>query len=148
MRLRIMFLASIFGTIAFASASALSPPMVDNVYINGVALGEVVEHTFTQHGGTPSITWDNLTFVEYLPFIPGSTNPPFRASFDPDNQLFIWDTTGFARGAYVWSVRASNDAGSDTGTLTIQTFIPEPASASLIIPALMGFAGTYRRRPN
>jgi hypothetical protein len=121
----------------------------NSAHINGVVLGEIVDHTFTQTGGTPPITWDNFTFVDYTPFFSSSNGsaPFLPATFDDNTQLFEWDTVGSPRGTYVWSVRASNDVGSSTGILTIQTYIPEPASVSLATIAFVVLAGMVRRRP-
>jgi hypothetical protein len=120
--------------------------MVDNAFINGFVIGDVLNHTFTQMGGTPPVAWDNFQFVSFEPDIPGSTNPPMNATFDPDNQLFSWDSTGFTRGVYEWSVRATNDFGNSTGALTVRAVIPEPGTAALAALGLIGVVGIRRQR--
>jgi hypothetical protein len=131
-----------------ASANGQSPPMVNSAQITEVLLGDIVYHTFTQTGGTPPITWNDFMFVEYtpLPCCVTGDGPSIPATFDPDTQLFRWNSIGSPRGVYVWSVRASNVAGSSTGTLTLETYIPEPASLWLAVAALMVVAAVVRRR--
>jgi hypothetical protein len=80
--------AFVCSAVAFATANAQSPPMVDDAHIPNFLVGGFLNHTFTQTGGSTPVSWDNFLFVSFEPDIPGSTNPPMNATFDPDTQLF------------------------------------------------------------
>jgi hypothetical protein len=108
-------------------------------------------HTFTLAEGTPPVTWDDFQFVSYTPLPNHGGNgiaAAANATFNPDNQLFSWQSVGAPLGTYVWSVRATNVVGFDTGTLTITTVTPEPASALLACLGFLALAvGCIRRSP-
>jgi hypothetical protein len=78
------------------------------------------------------------------------SGPVLPATFDPDTQLFSWDTTGSPRGDYEWRVTATNQFGSDQGSLfvhmTLLPDVPEPGTLLLLGIAMMGFLGAARRR--
>jgi hypothetical protein len=133
-------LAIIIVSSPFSTARAQSPPLVDSAVISRNLLDyPVITHTFTQTGGTLPITWDEFSYIG-----DASNRALYPATFDPDTQLFRWETVGGRREVYVWSVRASNSAGSSTGTLTINTFVPEPATALMV--ALGVFLSAFIRR--
>jgi hypothetical protein len=132
----------VFVVVSSMSAVAQSPPSVDSAYYR-IFSGTTLNHTFTQSGGTPPIVWDNFTFEGVSgPF----TGLMFPATFDTNTQLFSWWAIGARRNEYVWSVRASNGAGSNTGTITISTYIPEPSTLALCVIATVSLLGRARRR--
>lgn len=130
-----------------SNALAQSPPSVNNGHVFGVYDGDIIDFTFTQSGGTPPISWDSFSFVDYIPpFGLQDSSPINAAMFDPDNQLFSWDSTNSKQGDYIWSVRATNDAGNSIGTVTVHLLVPEPGVSALTGLALMGVLGSARRR--
>jgi hypothetical protein len=127
---------------ATTTADGQSPPAVDSVAVSRNLLDyPVITHTFTQTGGTPPIVWDDFMYIGDM-----SNRAQYPATFDPETQLFRWDTLGGRREVYVWSVRATNGAGSSIGTLTINTFVPEPATALMVAFGLLFFSAFTRRR--
>jgi hypothetical protein len=130
---------------------AVTRPIVNDAVITDVNRNDpgVVMHTFTQSGGTPPVTWDQFQFVSYTPMpnhAGDGTPAAANATFDPADQTFSWHTVGAPRGSYIWSVRASNSSGSDTGTLTIRTEVPEPTSVILVGLAMLTGIGFRRRQ--
>jgi hypothetical protein len=95
--------------------------------------------------GSPPIAWHDFELAHFSPFGDGA-GAHFDATFDYDTQLFQWDTSRSSLGYYFWSVQATNEFGTDTGTLFVFLIIPEPSSATLVVLGLIGLTGFRRRR--
>jgi hypothetical protein len=150
MQARIIFAAVSYAAILSASASAQSPPVVNNTHIGAVVPGDFVTGFFTGQGDLP-ITWSDFTFANFSPLIGATGSGPFHAAtFDPETQLFSWDSTGSPHGLYEWRATATNQFGSDQGSLFVDmTFlpeVPEPAGLGLAALGWMGLWGFTGRR--
>jgi hypothetical protein len=150
MRLRVVFTVVFCGGYALTTAHAQTPPTVDSAVYPFVESGDVVLHTFTQTGGTPPITWDNFRFGFFVPSSGEPDDGPLHpATFDPETQLFRWDTSGSPLGVYVWFVRAGNAAGFDQGAMEVSfllPIVPEPTGVSLVGVGMILLARTLRWR--
>jgi hypothetical protein len=133
---------AVLPSIAFAQL----PPQVADFNIGQALRGVVLEETVHQINGSPPITWDNFEFVSFFPTRGFGSGPHFNAIFDPGTQLFHWDTFASPPGFYEWSVRATNEFGSDTGTIRVDLFVPEPASFATSALGMLAFACLRRRR--
>ena len=123
-------------------AAALQAPEVANTFIDAL-IGDNIAHTFVgidPDGIAAALTWGDFVFNG-----PGELNPPM---FDPLTREFVWDTTGSLPGIYTATVTATDpDALFDSGTLTIDLAVPEPATWMLLmIAGLAGVLGGRRRR--
>jgi hypothetical protein len=123
-------------------AEELQAPVVENTFV-GALVGENVMHTFVgmdPDGDAAALMWGNFVFNG-----PGAANAPM---FDLDTQEFVWDTTGSLPGIYTATVTATDpDMLSDSGTLTIDLAVPEPASWMLLtLAAAAACLGIKHRR--
>jgi hypothetical protein len=127
-------------------------PTVADLLHNTTTLGEVVNLTPTDTApGTPPVTFSALTGPTYTPGFGAPNNAPGLGtatfSWNPATQAFQFNTLGATRGTYVWTGTASNTAGSDPFSLTVNvTQVPEPATFAMVGLALVGFVGVARRR--
>jgi hypothetical protein len=123
-------------------AEALQAPDVENAFVSAL-VGESVMHTFVgmdPDGDAAALVWGNFVFNG-----PGAALQPM---FDPDTQELVWDTTGSLPGIYTATVTATDpDMLSDSGTLTIDLTVPEPATWTLLtIAGVMASLGVRKRR--
>jgi hypothetical protein len=123
-------------------------PQVSSKLLNNVNASDPgsVSYTFTAINQPDS--WSNFHFDSYLPD-PGASGsgPVNAATFDPNTQLFSWNTVGSPLGTYKWLVSATNFWGTGTGSVTVHiTAVPEPAILSLIGLAVLGGISLFRHR--
>jgi hypothetical protein len=129
--------------------ASIPPGTFDHPHPAPVTAGEVLTHQFSDNGiPAGEVTWSDFGLASFTPLIPGATNPPMNATFDPDTQLFTWDTTGFARGAYDFVVTATEGGlNSDQGHLYVTiASVPEPTALALFVLAIFGLTGVGRHR--
>ncbi len=137
----------------FDGVGALSnnAPNVQDVVINAL-VGDNISHTMlATDDGLPNppggLTWDLLSFIGA-----GANLAPV---FDPNTQLFTWDTTGSAVGTYIVNIRANDGSLTDSGSITINLTaggggggggnVSIPGTLVLLLAGLSG-AGFARRR--
>jgi hypothetical protein len=142
----VRIIATTVIAITVRTVSAQSPPDVGEVNFGFLLRGTVVDYTWPLLEGAPPITWDSFDLDSFTPTFGVGTGPHFDATFDPDTQLFHWDSTASPPGIYVWSVRATNQFGSDTATFRIDLSVPEPTSLAIAAVGMMTFACLGRRR--
>jgi hypothetical protein len=134
---------------ATTTADGQSPPIVDDRLIGAGFPGEFVTGFISAEGDQP-ITWSGLFFHDFVPLSGHPDGEPFHpASFDVETQYFTWDSSGSPNGIYEWRVTATNQFGSDQGSLFV-TFllpnVPEPSSALLAAILAAVFFARVRRR--
>ncbi len=130
----------------FDGVGALSnnAPSVQDVVINAL-VGDNISHTMiATDDGLPNppggLTWDLLSFI--------GAGANLAPAFDPNTQLFTWDTTGSAVGTYIVNIRANDGSLTDSGSITInltQGVVPLPGTLALLLAGLGG-AGFARKR--
>jgi hypothetical protein len=118
------------------------PVMATDANLGDVA-NAIINHQFAATGGTPPLTWSNLTLVA------GSPAPAVAPTLSSTG-AFLCHTFGSQRpGTYSWNATVTdtaNPATSDLATLTLNLIVPEPATMSLIGIAMVGLVGFARRR--
>jgi hypothetical protein len=129
-----------------ACANGQSPPNVGDVNFGFALRGYVVNYVWPLVDGSPPISWDNFHLSAFRPENGVSTGPKYDATFDPDTQLFHWDSFESPFGRYQWTVRATNEFGSDTGTFEVYILSPEPSSTIIAVIGMLGFARLRCRR--
>ena len=130
------------GSISIANGPVL-PVLVDES--RPIFPGDLFNYTFrTVNPSTPAanLTWSDFTFE--------GVGIAIEPTFDPLTQLFSWNTAGSQQGVFTARVKITDSLGnSDIGTLRIvldDTFVPEPATATLLGVALAGALAIARRR--
>jgi hypothetical protein len=93
----------------------------------------------------PITTWTLMSLLG-----PAGATPTVAPSLSATG-AFSWaatkaDLRGLDSAQWVATVTGQNANGSDTGTLTINLVIPEPATLSLVGLAMIGLVGLVRRR--
>jgi PEP-CTERM motif len=116
------------------------PPIIDNVNL-GDTTAAIINHTFVPAAGSgPIASWS----------IAPTTGSPAEAATISPTGVFQWHTIGSARSEtgvpYSWTITATGPDGSDTGVLSLELVVPEPATMSLIGIAMVGLVGFARRR--
>ena len=108
--------------------------------------------------GTPSATDNQLPGTPLAWVLQGSDagNPgvPHHApTVDPNTGLFSWDVDGSKAGLYKFTYQATDNGLpgnggplSDTGLVSVNVIVPEPATMTMIGLALVGCVGLIRRR--
>jgi hypothetical protein len=130
----------------------LDPPVVDDVLLLAgtfVSNGFDVATTMTA-SNSPEFWSDELVFISYTPGYgagPDVTGIPFYDPlWNPETQEFSWDARGSFEGDYIWSVQATNEAGSGTGLIAVRLLFPEPGTGVLVCTAAASMAVFARRR--
>ena len=100
--------------------------------------GAIISHMFTTSAGDDPITWSDLQ-------VSGPGAPANAPTLTADGS-FSWNSHNSPFGSYTFSATATNTTGSDTGMLTVDIVIPEPATLTLVGLAMVGFVGLMRRR--
>lgn len=115
-------------------------PIIDDVNL-GDQTAAIINHTFVPAAGSGPITSWSIA--------PTTGSPAVAATISQTGQ-FQWHTIGSARSAdgvpYSWTVTATGAGGTDTGVLSLELVVPEPATMSLIGIAMIGLVGFARRR--
>jgi hypothetical protein len=117
-------------------------PIIDNVNL-GDQTAAIINHTFVPAAGSGPITSWSIA--------PTTGSPAVAATISPTG-VFQWHTIGSARSEtgvpYSWTITATGEAGTtpDTGVLSLELVVPEPATMSLIGIAMVGLVGFARRR--
>jgi MYXO-CTERM domain-containing protein len=132
-------------TVLAASAFAQSPPDIANYHLEQIGRPEVIDLTWPLHSGSPPIVWHDFKLHSFLPFGDG-TGAYYDPTFDYDTQLFHWDTHRSSLGWYFWTVQASNEFGTDTGTLSVLRLTPEPTTLAIWVIGMLGVASVRRHR--
>jgi hypothetical protein len=122
-------------------------PVVDDLVLDPIdVIGGMSMGTVT---GSDVDTWSaDVVFDSYTPGFgagPAAVDQSLAPVFDTDTLKFSWDSTGAYPGTYKWLVSGSNGNGSDTGLVSVELRIPEPASLALFGLALVGFVGCRRK---
>jgi hypothetical protein len=113
-------------------------PVVVDADLGDRIRGAIISHAFMTSAGDLPITWGGLQLTS------GPT-PASQPTINSTGQ-FSWASHNSPFGTYVFTVQATNAAGNDTGTLTVELIVPEPATLSLVGLAMIGLVGLMRRR--
>lgn len=131
-----------------ASCLGCAPPDIIDATIPSVNANSpgFVEHIVQVFGGLGSVL-GNFAFDSYTPAFGGSgVGPATPATLDLSTRKFNWNTIGSPLGIYKWTFNATNNYGSDTGSITVAVTVPEPTSAGLLlIFSSLIFAARRRR---
>jgi hypothetical protein len=138
-----------FGPREEWTTSGPPPFTVNDLVIPGGAPGVLIT-------GGPLPTDDNDDpdngIAWLLDSLTGPNGPVIGATVHPTTGVFNWQTQPTtARGFYTAVIRGTNDdtpVGSDTGTLSFEIIIPEPATLPLLALAILNMLGFVRGRLN
>jgi hypothetical protein len=121
------------------------PPVITDATIGPLATdtANAITHQFAANQAIT--TWTLTSLLG-----PAGATPTFTPSLSATGS-FSWaatkaDLRGMDSAQWVATVSGQNANGSDTGTLTINLVIPEPATLSLVGLAMIGLVGLVRRR--
>jgi hypothetical protein len=133
--------ANVVGDLVYLGGATGTPAMITDA---SLALGNRIQGAQISSQlaatGDPAPAW-NTTLVP----IAGNPTPATPPSLNAAG-LFTWNSAGSPYGSYAWDVTASNASGSDTGRLSINIIVPEPATISLVGLTALGLVGLFRRR--
>jgi hypothetical protein len=132
--------------VAASPACAQSPPVPYDLDFGFMLRGGIIQFNWPLLSGSEPVVWDDFHLSGFRPENGVSTGPRYDATFDPATQLFYWDSFETPFGYYQWTVRATNEYGSDTGTFQVYVLSPEPSSALIAAIVLAAISIVSRRR--
>ncbi len=122
-------------------------PLVGDMSLNPPQTPTIVSGTLPASDDQAGIA--NLSWMFDGPST-GPGAPLIAPTLDPATGLFTWDVNGSKGGLYTFPIKATNSdlcfSKSDSGLLTVEVVVPEPASVMLAGVALVALGCVNRRR--